>query len=102
MIRSLVGGSIILPAILSDLLGADGGSSAGLAPRTPHFAPKAKRVIFLYMTGGVSHLDTFDPKARLLADGGKPVSDTPGAARYLPPGWDFKRGGCVRKHLTTE
>ena len=93
MIRSLVGGSIILPAILHDLLAADGGSGAALAPRPPHFPARAKRVIFLYMTGGVSHLDTFDPKARLRADAGKPVSDRPGAARYLPPGWAFKRGG---------
>ena len=93
MIRSLVGGSIILPAILHDLLAADGGAGAALAPRAPHFPARAKRVIFLYMTGGVSHLDTFDPKPRLRADGGKPVSDKPGSARFLPPGWDFKPGG---------
>jgi len=33
-----------------------------LAPKPPHFKAKAKRVIFLFMTGGVSHIDTFDPK----------------------------------------
>jgi len=36
-----------------------------LAPRTPHFAPKAKSVIFLFMDGGPSQIDTFDPKPRL-------------------------------------
>src|SRR5277367_5270514 len=36
-----------------------------LAPKAPHFAPKAKRVIFLFMNGGPSHVDTFDPKPML-------------------------------------
>lgn len=41
-----------------------------LAPRQPHFAPKAKRVILLFMPGGVSHVDSFDPKPGLqTADG---------------------------------
>ena len=44
-----------------------------LAPKPPHFAAKAKRVIFLYMTGGVSHVDSFDSKPRLFADAGKTV-----------------------------
>ncbi|MBM3736795.1 MAG: DUF1501 domain-containing protein [Acidobacteria bacterium] len=42
-------------------------------PRAPHFAPKAKRVIFLFMHGGPSHMDTFDPKPRLERDHGKPL-----------------------------
>ena len=44
-----------------------------LAPKPPHFPPKAKRVIFLFMHGGPSSLDTFDPKPRLVQDDGKPV-----------------------------
>src|SRR6201997_4833417 len=36
-----------------------------LAPRAPHFAPRAKRVIFLFMNGGPSHVGTFDPKPDL-------------------------------------
>ncbi len=42
-----------------------------LAARPAHFAPKAKRAIMLFMTGGVSHVDTFDPKPKLNADHGK-------------------------------
>ena len=43
-----------------------------LAPRVPQFAPRAKRVIFLFMNGGPSHVDTFDPKPALNAyDGDK-------------------------------
>ena len=38
-----------------------------LAPRPPHFPARAKRVIFLFMNGGPSHVDTFDPKPALRA-----------------------------------
>ena len=40
--------------------------------REPHFTPKAKNVIFLYMDGGPSQADTFDPKPRLTKEDGKP------------------------------
>jgi len=41
-------------------------ATSPLAPRAPHFKAKAKRVIFLFMNGGPSHVDTFDPKPALL------------------------------------
>jgi hypothetical protein len=44
-----------------------------LAPRPPHFAPKAKRVIYLFMHGGPSHLETFDPKTDLQRLAGQPL-----------------------------
>ena len=72
--RSALGfGSLGLYSLLSEasLLAA---SSAGpLAARKPHFAARAKRIIFLFMHGGVSHVDTFDPKPRLDQDNGKPL-----------------------------
>ena len=40
----------------------------------PHFPPRAKRIIFLFMWGGPSHVDIFDPKPRLNEDDGKPIS----------------------------
>ena len=43
-----------------------------LAIRKPHFTPKAKRIIFLFMHGGPSQVDTFDPKPLLTRDTGKP------------------------------
>ena len=59
---------------LADLLhAAESAPADPLAPRKPHFAPKAKRVIFLFMHGGVSHIDSFDPKERLYPDNGKPL-----------------------------
>ncbi|HEV7867059.1 MAG TPA: DUF1501 domain-containing protein [Chthoniobacteraceae bacterium] len=66
VLRSMIGSSILLPGILSELL-ADGAAPAAaanpLGAKPGHFAAKAKRVIFLYATGGVSHIDTFDPKS---------------------------------------
>jgi Protein of unknown function (DUF1501) len=44
------------------------------APRAPHFAPRAKRVIFLFMQGGVSQVDSFDYKPRLERDEGKQLA----------------------------
>jgi hypothetical protein len=44
-----------------------------LAPKPPHFAPRAKRVIFLFMHGGPSQVDTFDYKPLLARDDGKPL-----------------------------
>ena len=69
VIRSLVGGSLLLPGILSELLGQD---ADPLAPKRPHFEPRAKRVIFMNMSGGVSHVDSFDYKPRLIADHNRP------------------------------
>ena len=46
------------------------------APRRPHFAPKAKSVIFLYMVGGPGQMDTFDHKPLLRKMDGKPVPDS--------------------------
>ncbi|MBK9166437.1 MAG: DUF1501 domain-containing protein [Bryobacterales bacterium] len=48
------------------------GAGAPLASRQPHFAAKAKHVIFLYMNGGVSHVDSFDPKPMLAKYDGQP------------------------------
>ena len=55
------------------LLGTDDGLP-GPHP-APHWAPKAKRVIFLCMAGGPSHLETFDPKPRLGELDGQPMPE---------------------------
>jgi hypothetical protein len=47
-----------------------------LAPIAPHFPGKAERVIFLFMTGGPSHMDTFDPKPVLTKYDGQPLPDS--------------------------
>jgi hypothetical protein len=44
-----------------------------LAPKPTHYPPKAKQLLFIFLTGGFSHLDTFDPKPKLQANHGKPI-----------------------------
>jgi hypothetical protein len=59
-------GSIALSTLLwREALGSPAASSGGGAPGVPHFAPKAKRLIYLFMNGGVSQMDTFDYKPKL-------------------------------------
>ena len=59
---------------LANLLQASAEPSADpLAVRKPHHAPKAKRIIFLFMSGGPSHVDLFDPKPKLREFAGKPL-----------------------------
>ena len=58
---------------LSALLAEEAAAAGPLAVRPPHFAPRAKRVIMLFMFGGPSHIDTFDPKPILKRDSGKPL-----------------------------
>src|SRR4030095_4636509 len=49
------------------------GSAGSLTPKQPHFPPRAKNVIFLFLNGGLSHLDTFDPKPELTRRDGQPM-----------------------------
>jgi Protein of unknown function (DUF1501) len=71
-----------------------------LAAKSPHFPGKAKSVIFLYMYGGPSHIDTFDYKANMYGMDGKTVDvKTFGRGghrnqgRIVEPRWKFKRYG---------
>jgi hypothetical protein len=56
---------------LAGLLGEQRAQASPLLPRLPHFAPRAKRIIFLFMAGGVSHVDSFDYKPLLEREDGK-------------------------------
>ena len=64
-------------------------ASNPLDPKKPHFPARAKHVIFLFMNGGPSHVDTFDPKPELKKQEGKPG---PGG-NYLPSPFKFNRYG---------
>ncbi len=59
---------------LASLLGDRAYGAAPSAAPLPHFAPRARSVIFLYMDGGVAQMDSFDPKPQLTADSGKPFA----------------------------
>jgi hypothetical protein len=69
-------GAVALAALWAqqDIEGSEASTSDPLSPRVPHFRPRAKSVIFLYMDGGPSQVDTFDPKPRLTKDDGNPFA----------------------------
>jgi hypothetical protein len=65
-------GQLALTALAAGGARAEGQPTAGQRlPPAPHFPPRARRIIFLFMWGGPSHVDLFDPKPRLNADDGK-------------------------------
>ena len=70
-----------------------------LSPRPPHFPPRAKRVIFLFMPGGPSQVDTFDPKPLLARDRDKAFATPAAEGVTMAPGkllaspWEFKKHG---------
>lgn len=70
-----------------------------LAPKQPHYRPRAKSVIFLYMDGGPSQVDTFDPKPRLAKEHGQPIKmKTPptqfnNVGSVLKSPWKFRQYG---------
>lgn len=94
LIRSLAGGGMLLPGLLSEMLADDSpaAKSDPLAPKQPHFKARAKRVIFLFLTGGVSHVDTFDHKPLLTKRQDQP-RDRNARSFYKGSGWKFQRYG---------
>lgn len=58
---------------LQSLLGAEAAGTDPLAPKPPHFPAKAKRVVYLFLNGGPSQVDTFDPKPALAKYHGQPM-----------------------------
>lgn len=105
-LRSAVMSSALWPGVLQMVAQGGEGSEENpldpLAPKAGHHASKARAVIFLFMSGGVSHVDTFDPKPQLAADHGKEVvldhPETRNRAGYerlylKRPGWTFRPYG---------
>lgn len=84
---------------LAGLMQAQAGESWNLKAKIPMVAPKAKRVIFCFMQGGVSQVDSFDYKPRLVRDAGKTIRFYNARQRkvqdetIMGPLWDFKQHG---------
>jgi hypothetical protein len=91
-------GSLALAALFGDRLAATATDNP-LAPRPPQFAATAKRVIFLFMHGGPSQVDTFDYKPLLERDHGKPLPFPKPRVFSAPTGnllkspWRFRQAG---------
>jgi hypothetical protein len=100
--RSACGfGQLALWGLLAEAARSEALSDAvhPLAPRAPHHTPRATSIIFLFMHGGVSHVDTFDPKPKLAELNGQPLplpkpkfefADT---GNLLASPWQFHRHG---------
>jgi hypothetical protein len=90
-------GWLAFAAMNADLVRAAKDYTSPLAPKLPQFAGSAKRVIFLFMQGGPSHLDTFDWKPELKARGGKTTSGSDGnkvkGGTLLAPQFKFSPQG---------
>jgi hypothetical protein len=88
-------GSIALAGLLADEVAA----STGGVLDAPHFTPRAKRVIFLFMHGGPSQVDTFDYKPLLARDSGKPLPFAKPRVQFAETGnllaspWKFRQYG---------
>ena len=68
-------------------------TTSPLAPRAPHFRARARHVIFMYMGGGPSHVDTFDYKPRLQADDGKFQGAKNQGQKFLKSPFKFEQHG---------
>src|SRR5262245_26998074 len=108
-------GAIALASLLAEQgLLADGGPirpkvrpEAPLAPRPPHFTPKAKRVLMIFCSGGVSHVDTFDYKPELIKRHGQPMPGADKEASFqgkhgnlTRPLWRFRPRGQSGKMIS--
>ena len=94
-------GTVALSALLSGRTSAAGSGAAGSssAPGSPHPMPRARRAVFLYMDGGPSQIDTFDPKPRLTKEHGQPFKMKKEPTQFNNNGntlgspWEFRQHG---------
>jgi hypothetical protein len=92
-------GGVALSALLAGESPAAESARNPVAPKPPHHPARARRVIFLFMHGGVSHVDTFDPKPKLAEMNGKPLPFAKPKFEFAPTGnllqspWKFHKHG---------
>ncbi|MFM8250689.1 MAG: DUF1501 domain-containing protein [Planctomycetota bacterium] len=97
--RASVGFGALAWAALLNERATSGEVQSPLAPRVPHHPARARRIIFLFMSGGPSQVDTFDPKPLLARDAGKPLPFAKpqvqfnGTGNLLPSPWKFRQQG---------
>jgi hypothetical protein len=95
-------GAVALSALFPERVSAGVAAQSGASPLSPkptHFASKVRSIIFLYMDGGPSQVDTFDPKPRLAAENGQPFGMKMEPTQFnnngstLASPWEFKQYG---------
>jgi hypothetical protein len=82
-------GYLAFASLAQQAAAQEAGYVSPVAPKAPHFGPRAKRVIFLFMQGGPSHVDTFDYKPRLQSDSGK----SHGRGKLMASPFEWRRHG---------
>ncbi len=98
-------GLLALSGLFGKTSRADQTPAASRLPE-PHFRPKVKNVIFCFMDGGVSHVDSFDPKPRLADLDGKPCTDSKNPTanvnrQWLKSPWEFHQHGQSGMPIST-
>jgi hypothetical protein len=100
--RTSIGfGMLALRALMADpaYAGASSQADGPLAPKPPDFEPKVKNVILCYLSGGLSHVDSFDPKPRLANEAGRPMPFKTERTMFnqdgniFPSPWEFQNYG---------
>lgn len=94
-------GSLAFASMMAGAQGATSPADSPLAARRPMFPARAKRIIFLFMHGGPSHVDSFDYKPALIRESGKPLPFAKPRVQFSQTGnlrkspWEFRpRGQC--------
>src|SRR5687768_2847580 len=82
-------GYLAFASLAQQAAAQEAGYASPVSPKTPHFSPRAKRVIFLFMQGGPSHVDTFDYKPKLQADSGKAL----GRGKLMASPFEWRQHG---------
>lgn len=86
-------------AAMESRASSDDSAPSPLSPKMPHFPARAKRVVFLFMHGGISHVDSFDPKPKLAEMNGQPLPIAKPKFEFAPTGnllaspWKFQKYG---------
>ena len=91
-------GSLALTALLADEAGASAPADP-LKPRPPHFTARARRVIHIFLEGGPSHVDTFDPKPKLKENNGKLIPVPGGEKPRTAFGSPFSFARCGKSGI---
>lgn len=98
--QSAVGfGCVALSSLLASEAHSRNSASGPLAPKQSHFLATAKRAVLLFMHGGVSHVDSFDPKPKLTVMNGQPLPFPKPKFEFAPTGnllvspWKFRKYG---------
>lgn len=102
-------GALALAGLNADRATAGEADNQNLDPRPPMFPARAKRVIFIFMQGGPSHIDTFDYKPELVGADGKDIDFTgvrfgtfgkDSKRKLMKPLWDFRQYGQSGRHVS--